>query len=65
MRFASATPPIESFGIKAWNMMGAQVNWSALPIVAELLGVTDIEQLVDDVLCIDEHMTRQARNGRS
>ena len=64
MRFASATPEIESFGIKAWNMMGAQVDWAALPIIAELLGVPDIEQLVDDVLCINEHMTRQNSNGK-
>jgi len=30
--------------IEAWNLMGG-LDWSALPIVAEILGVEDVETL--------------------
>ena len=30
--------------VQAWNVMGG-IDWAALPIVAELLGIADIEKL--------------------
>jgi hypothetical protein len=29
--------------------MGGQIDWSALPIVAELIGFTDLETLLDQL----------------
>lgn len=37
--------------VRAWNMMGG-LDWSALPIVAERLGVADIEFWLDELLAI-------------
>lgn len=31
--------------IRAWNLMGG-LDWAALPVVAEMLGVHDIESFV-------------------
>lgn len=37
--------------IRAWNMMGG-IDWSALPVVAELIGIDDVELLVDGLMQI-------------
>ena len=32
--------------IQAWSLMGGSIDWAALPIVAEMLGVHDVELLI-------------------
>ena len=32
--------------IKAWNWLGGQLDWSGLPLVAEILGIDDLEVLI-------------------
>lgn len=51
--FESGTPP-EGAGIsvQAWNIMGGAIDWQALPIVAEILGVEDIEMLITHLIAI-------------
>jgi hypothetical protein len=34
--------------------MGNQLDWQALPIVAELVGFDDLEQLINGLLTIQE-----------
>jgi hypothetical protein len=41
--------------VKAWNMMDAKIDWVALPVVTELLGITDIECLILQLETIKEH----------
>jgi hypothetical protein len=41
--------------IRAWNMMNGEINWSALPVIAELLGFTDIERLINTLIAIRDH----------
>jgi hypothetical protein len=45
--------------VKAWNMMGG-LNWSALPIVAEIIGIQDLEYLVVQLNTIKQHQSRSA-----
>jgi hypothetical protein len=33
-------------------MMGGQIDWNALPVICELLGVSDIEKLVVQLIVI-------------
>lgn len=35
------------------------LDWQALPLVAELIGVEDIEQLVADLVVIRDHVSAQ------
>jgi hypothetical protein len=44
-----------NLAIKAWNMMGGKLDWTALEIVAELIGITDIEQLLAQFEKIKNH----------
>lgn len=44
----------------AWNMMGGQIEWAALPVIVEIIGVSDVESMVVDLLRIREHMTSKA-----
>jgi len=37
--------------LRAWNLLGG-LNWSGLETVAELLGIQDIEWLVDQLTII-------------
>jgi hypothetical protein len=43
-------------------MMGGAIDWQALPVVAELYGITDIQQLIDDLVTIRNHQQKQTRN---
>jgi hypothetical protein len=38
--------PEISLAIKAWNLMGGQIDWAALPVIAEMMGAEDIEPLI-------------------
>ena len=37
--------------VKAWNLMGG-IDWAALPVVAEMLGFSDIEKLIVQLVAI-------------
>lgn len=37
--------------------MGGQIDWSALPIVAELIGFTDLETLLDQLCELRDRKT--------
>lgn len=37
--------------------MGGQIDWSALPIVAELIGFTDLETLLDQLCALRDRKT--------
>ena len=42
--------------IKAWNVMGGEIQWVALPIFVEMFGVDDVEQFIRDLVTIRENM---------
>lgn len=50
-----ATIPLETSAIRAWSMMGNELNWQAIPIIAELLGVEDPEMFVNDLISIRQY----------
>jgi hypothetical protein len=35
--------------------MGGEIEWSALPVVVELLGVADVEVLIAQLVTIRDH----------
>lgn len=37
-------------------MMGGHIDWVALPVVAEIIGITDIECLLIQLETIKEHV---------
>ena len=37
--------------IRAWNIMGG-IDWAAIPVIAEMLGIDDIETLVLQLVAI-------------
>ena len=43
-----------SRAIQAWNLMGG-MDWAALPIVVEMLGVSDPETLIQQLAAIRDH----------
>jgi hypothetical protein len=38
--------------VQAWNLLGGVIDYTGLPIVAELLGVADIERLIYQLVLI-------------
>lgn len=40
--------------VRAWNLMGG-LDWSALPVVAEMLGIVDVALLVEQLVLLREH----------
>ena len=40
-----------ALSVRAWNIMGG-IDWAALPVVAEMLGIEDIETLVSQLVAI-------------
>lgn len=48
----SATPDFSTgIAIRAWNLMGG-IDWAALPVIAELYGITDIDILIHQLVAI-------------
>jgi len=46
--------------LRAWNLMGGEINWVALPIIAELYGITDLDAFIAQVAEIrDWHKRNQ------
>lgn len=48
--------------VMAWNWMDGNMQWEALPIVCDVLGIDDPEQLINDLMTIRKHM-RHKQNG--
>lgn len=46
-----AIPPDAVPAVKAWNLMGG-LDWAALPVVAEIFGVTEIDVFVHQLVAI-------------
>ncbi len=45
--------------------MGGELNWSALGIVVEMLGIDDIEMLIAELSAIREWQNEKERRGDS
>ena len=51
--FVPAPPPTNAVrAVDVWNMLGGEIDWSALPIVVELLGINDADVLIRDLIVI-------------
>jgi len=40
--------------VRAWNLMGG-LDWAALPIVLEMLGVEDPEPVIHQLILLRDH----------
>jgi hypothetical protein len=40
--------------VAAWNLLGG-LDWNGLPVVAEMLGIEDVDQLVRDLVTIRQY----------
>lgn len=45
--------------VRAWNLMGG-LDWQALPIVAEILGIAEIEPFIARLLAIRDWQRKQS-----
>lgn len=55
--------PSGDLAIRAWNLMDAQIDWSALDVIIEMLGVTDPEKLIVELVAIRDYQARQRAAG--
>jgi hypothetical protein len=55
--------PIGQAAVAAWNVMGGVVDWSALPLLADMYGVADLPMFVAYVVAIRDEMKRASANG--
>ena len=52
-RFVPAPPPTNATrAVDVWNMLGGEINWSALPMLVELLDINDADILIRDLIVI-------------
>lgn len=59
-QFQPGPPPAEHrTSIIAWNLMGGKIDWAALEIIAEMLGVVDPEALVMDLVTIRDYQLKE------
>jgi len=43
-----------ALAVQAWNLLGGAIDWTGLPVVAELLGIADIDLLIRQLALIRE-----------
>lgn len=36
----------DALAIRAWNLMNATIDWNALPVIAEMFGIDDVEGFI-------------------
>ncbi len=46
--------------MRAWNMMGGEVNWTALPVLMAMFGVDDPETFIVRLLALRDFKHREA-----
>ena len=44
--------------MRAWHWMGGQIDWAGLPLVADLLGIEDLEMLITQLATIRDFQRR-------
>jgi len=40
--------------MKAWGIMGGQIDWAAIPLISETIGIIDIEKFINQLVIIRE-----------
>ena len=53
-------PPEVALAVRAWNLMGGEINWSALDPVSEMLGYAQPEILIAQLTAIRDHQRQEA-----
>lgn len=49
-------PDVETaLAIRCWNLLGGQLDWNALPHVAEYVGIADVDGLIAQLETIRRH----------
>lgn len=41
--------------IRAWNLLNASIDWQAMDVVTEVLGITEIDVLISQLETIKQH----------
>lgn len=41
--------------LRIWNLMGSEMDWSALDVLAEYYRVDDVEMLIDSLIHLKTH----------
>ena len=54
----AAAEPLAALAVRAWNWMGGQIDWSGLPLVADLLGIEDLEMLITQLATLRDFQRR-------
>ncbi len=44
-------------------MLGGQIDWSALPVICDILDIVDPETLARDLVTMRDHFARQTKHG--
>lgn len=61
----SASDPWADQVREAWNLMGGAIDWAALPVVAEMIGITDVDLLVRGLCQIRQHFDDKREAARA
>ncbi len=48
-----------AIAVKAWNLMGGEIQWSALEFIAELFGIQDMDIFIHQLAAIRDHGREQ------
>ncbi len=48
----------DNLALRAWDLMGGEINWSAFPMVIALLGIDDVDLFVVRLVAIQDHLMR-------
>lgn len=62
---AAALAPDAQQVVLAWNLMGGQIDWAALPIVCDLLGEPDPERLIRCLTTVRDALTERHERAPS
>jgi hypothetical protein len=60
------TPTLDHAGavaLRAWNLMGGEIQWPAVPWIAEWLGCDDVDELLEALVTIRDYANNEREQG--
>lgn len=63
MARATGPDPELDLALQAWAWMDGRIDWAALPVVVEILGITDVEALLARLMAVRGYLKDKSQHG--
>lgn len=63
MAATTGPDPDLDLALDAWRWMDGRIDWAALPVVVEILGIHDVEAFLARLIAVRDYLKDKSRHG--